>query len=1136
MTVRRFAAPAAAPLLSLVFAASAVRAAGGAPAAAKDWATTGAFRDEVSFAPDGRFAAGFRGEDLFRVEWDAMNGFTDAIVLRLGEGEGGAPALRAERLRTTPRTHFAMDSATIALARAEGGPALRTARFPAGPDASGVGGRGERDPFVALAWVPDPEAPFPVYGIFPDAATPGDREALARGFLEDPAAVLASRNPRLRPFVLWIGAAEPPRPAAVSAALARLGRAASGRRTGALSFEGPRPRPDGRAALLLSTNAPLNETLRVRLQLRAVASSAVPAAEQGLRLVGEAVLDRRPAPNAPWVTVEGSSVSVDRTARWRARPGGGFELAGDFGPRLSPGDPAPLPRHRASRGVGEKGSRAQMDVVLTLDAPAARELSDPDVSELGFTIAARVGLNAVSEAFGDRIVESALRLPPDAGCAVSAPLRLRIADEPAPAPGGVPTEAELRALSARVRALDRSDAFRALRACSNAIARAAAVFDPGWDPDLEREARLLAEQERRFVRGAAPSEALVPWAEVRAWEPEDRVQAAAADLRAAVVDVLAEAGGRDRALAALLEKGDQTSDAEWSQLLAEDVLLLDALKAPSALARAMRLDAMLRRLRQVGPGDLTVLGLLRSRFIRLSAAAGGARERAALHARAIREMLAVPIDWSAYTTDEYNMARTNEHGRRQWLQACFDDRDHPDYRPAVVSCYRMAEHFATLAAAEERVADIRFETHVMRFDRTAPTNPPPGGARIAIGGPDAAAEGLSESLKGPAGWVMSPRYAEEFASARSILAIDIWHATSYAMPALPPALCAPFADEIGRVSGERSGSLASWLEDLHWRRPDARPSPAAETSPGWAPRPFDPGRLLPSPQAGDPGLARELARYGLRAGVFEQESQELHPAGTNSFPWLLFAPTNAAPDARLPLVFFAPGSGELGRDLRKQFRQRGIFEKVCSPDFQARHPCFLLVIPPENLREQTVLYGSLPGGRPTPAQCTMIDALLAVARSQKGPFVDEDRIVGAGLISGSTELVGLARNFPGFFAALALTGSEGLWSPEQDVPAAAPSRWWIFGTEGEWGLPEPGERETLRARLESVVRDRGGELRFTVFEPSGRPVWDRAWETDGLWDWLFSHRRPARRPRSILRSPATPSSWSFSRIRPVPAP
>ena len=115
----------------------------------------------------------------------------------------------------------------------------------------------------------------------------------------------------------------PPRPAAVSAALERLGRAASGRRTGALSFEGLRPRPDGRAMLLLSTNAPLTETLRVRLQLRAVASSAVPAAEQGLRLVGEAVLERlrgnltalMPAGKSIAIETGGDDLELDAYAR-----------------------------------------------------------------------------------------------------------------------------------------------------------------------------------------------------------------------------------------------------------------------------------------------------------------------------------------------------------------------------------------------------------------------------------------------------------------------------------------------------------------------------------------------------------------------------------------------------------------------------------------------------------------------------------------------------------------------------------------------------------------------------------------------------------------------------------------------------
>jgi predicted peptidase len=212
------------------------------------------------------------------------------------------------------------------------------------------------------------------------------------------------------------------------------------------------------------------------------------------------------------------------------------------------------------------------------------------------------------------------------------------------------------------------------------------------------------------------------------------------------------------------------------------------------------------------------------------------------------------------------------------------------------------------------------------------------------------------------------------------------------------------------------------------------------TTPGWAPSPFDPGRLLPSPQSGDAELRRELDRCGLTAGEFEQCSQELHPAGTNRLPWLLIAPTNAAPGARLPLVFFCPVNGEFGPDLRRPFRQ---------PDFQARHPCFLLAILPEKGR-MTDLCGSIPGGRPTPYQCTMIDALLAVARSQTGPFVDEDRIVGVGLISGSNEPIGLARNFPRFFSALA--PADRAWESDELWDGLLSQR-----------RPAPRERRILRS-------------------------------------------------------------------------
>ena len=286
-----------------------------------------------------------------------------------------------------------------------------------------------------------------------------------------------------------------------------------------------------------------------------------------------------------------------------------------------------------------------------------------------------------------------------------------------------------------------------------------------------------------------------------------------------------------------------------------------------------------------------------------------------------------------------------------------------------------------------------------------------------------------------------------------------------------------------------------------------------EVAPAAAAPSAAPPRLEPYPVT--PALRAELERYGLEAGVAlrAERAPDDEPARQ---PYLLFAPTNAPAGARLPLVFFAPGSGELGHDLARQFRQRGIFETICSPAFQARHPCFLLVMPPEE-GKQTVLYGSLPGGRPTHEQCFLLDALLAVARAQKGPQVDEDRIVGAGLVSGSTELLGLARHFPRFFAGLALT-APGLFDPKNDIPAAAPTRRWDFQTAGEWSLRRSPDFESYYERLGAAVRDRGGELRRTVFDPDGRPVWDRAWETDELWDWLLALRRPDPAPRSILRS------------------
>ncbi len=103
-------------------------------------------------------------------------------------------------------------------------------------------------------------------------------------------------------------------------------------------------------------------------------------------------------------------------------------------------------------------------------------------------------------------------------------------------------------------------------------------------------------------------------------------------------------------------------------------------------------------------------------------------------------------------------------------------------------------------------------------------------------------------------------------------------------------------------------------------------------------------------------------------------------------------------------------------------------------------------------------------------------------------------------------------------------------SAVQDVPAAAPTRRWDFHAEGAWGYRADDESEARRTRLDEAVRAAGGELRRTVFPPSSRTVWDQAWETDELWDWLFAWRRPDPPARRILRTPAG-RPWSFELVR-----
>lgn len=114
-----------------------------------------------------------------------------------------------------------------------------------------------------------------------------------------------------------------------------------------------------------------------------------------------------------------------------------------------------------------------------------------------------------------------------------------------------------------------------------------------------------------------------------------------------------------------------------------------------------------------------------------------------------------------------------------------------------------------------------------------------------------------------------------------------------------------------------------------------------------------------------------------------------------------------------PLLVYIPGSGERG-SATNQFRQTALFDKVLSPTFQKKHPCFLMAISPP-ASAMTLLDG-LPG-RPSKIQNMIADAIERVVSTAVAPAVDRDRIYLAGFSYGGAGVYGLMTSLPEMFAA-----------------------------------------------------------------------------------------------------------------------
>lgn len=268
-----------------------------------------------------------------------------------------------------------------------------------------------------------------------------------------------------------------------------------------------------------------------------------------------------------------------------------------------------------------------------------------------------------------------------------------------------------------------------------------------------------------------------------------------------------------------------------------------------------------------------------------------------------------------------------------------------------------------------------------------------------------------------------------------------------------------------------------------------------------------PGKIIPYESSTE--LHRYLKRYHLQAYWFVRDdyphTDDVTPPGTfpKRLPFLLFTPNKKA--KKLPIVMYFGGLGEMGTNLVSQFRQPTIFEQICSPAFQEKHPCYLIT--PMIPHTYKTFFGVAWRHFPDHMARLVCDCLYAVIRKETHPGIDLNRMYLTGLSCGGTSAFSLSLAYPNRFAAsIPIAGTV----KPTVIPESHAGNYWVLYNSGDEYAN--AMKENL-ATLKPIIEKSGGTLRISTYGDTGHDAWQKAWREEAIWEWLFRH---STKPQQIV--------------------